>query len=133
MLKVTTWSPDTCKCVLEYSWDTDTPQDQRVHSPHTVALACSVHQGMDLNIHHSKVLLENQGKNVAILKVSKTDPSLEKIDADGNKSPDLSKIQYEFDANRKLKIILVGADAMKKSQAKKALDDHFGKDVVNLG
>ena len=30
-VKTTRWSPDTCGCVLEYSWDDALPQEARVH------------------------------------------------------------------------------------------------------
>jgi hypothetical protein len=30
--KITTWSPDTCKCTISYAWDDQDPPETRVHS-----------------------------------------------------------------------------------------------------
>ena len=32
----TQWSPDTCGCVVTYTWDRDIPQEQRVHTPNKI-------------------------------------------------------------------------------------------------
>ena len=30
-MKITRWSPSTCKCVIDYEWDRDLSEDQRTH------------------------------------------------------------------------------------------------------
>jgi hypothetical protein len=32
MKKLTRWSPDTCKCEIDYAWDTDDHEDHRRHT-----------------------------------------------------------------------------------------------------
>ena len=73
MLKTTTWSPDTCDCTLHYEWDTDTTEDERVHTPVEVSHAghptqrCAKHSHhADVHALHQAVLAENQAKNRAI-------------------------------------------------------------------
>lgn len=33
MIRVNSWSPDTCGCIVLYSWDDAVPAEERVHSP----------------------------------------------------------------------------------------------------
>jgi hypothetical protein len=65
--KVTRWSPDTCDCVIEYSWDDAVPQEQRVHTVSRIVQKCSTHAKLGLSdAHHfAHVLAENQRKNQA--------------------------------------------------------------------
>jgi len=64
--KITTWSPDTCGCVLQYSWDSSVPAEERVHTPHAILTKCAKHsETADIHIHHAQVLEENQRKNKA--------------------------------------------------------------------
>lgn len=43
MLQVTRWRPDTCGCILEYEWDSDETETQRVHRLVNVVNQCSTH------------------------------------------------------------------------------------------
>ena len=63
--KFTTWHPDTCGCVLVYSWDRDTTEDERVHTPETFE-GCKHHQGLELHNGHAMVIEENQRKNLVV-------------------------------------------------------------------
>ena len=67
-IKITRWFPDTCSCALEYSWDPDTTEDERVHTPHKVIDTCPHHDHLraDLHGHHAAVQGENSHKNLAI-------------------------------------------------------------------
>lgn len=64
-MNVTRWSPDTCKCVFEYEWDSDLSADSRVHTLKNVVNACSEHQILKNNSanHYAGVLDENVRKN----------------------------------------------------------------------
>lgn len=42
-IKVTTWHPDTCECVLQYEWDTEHSEDQRVHKALPSIKRCELH------------------------------------------------------------------------------------------
>ncbi len=39
----TRWKPDTCGCIVEYTWDSDLPEDKRVHTVHSVN-TCKEHK-----------------------------------------------------------------------------------------
>ncbi len=41
-IRTTRWSPDTCGCVVEYSWDDTVAADQRAHTTTRVA-PCAAH------------------------------------------------------------------------------------------
>lgn len=76
MLKQTQWSPDTCKCVLIYEWDTDTKEADRVHTP-VSGTPCAAHaEYTDTTEHHAAVLKENQTKNQAIEEACQAVPRL---------------------------------------------------------
>ncbi len=62
-VNITRWSPDTCGCILEYSWDSSVPVENRVHSPEKIVEACPDHQGHNIEDHHSIVVGESQMKN----------------------------------------------------------------------
>jgi hypothetical protein len=133
MLKVTTWSPDTCKCVIEYSWDSDNPQAEV--QPHGIVKACEAHKGHDVTTHHTKILKENKDKNRAINKLCESFPALKKKDADGNDVPDLSKISFSHDANRKLKLSVKGLSNDKpanKNKAKSDIESVLGAGTVDV-
>jgi hypothetical protein len=65
MINTTRWSPDTCGCVLEYSWDTESPPATRIHTAHIVHQACPFHAAADKDAHLAAVTTENQHKNRA--------------------------------------------------------------------
>jgi len=60
----TRWSPDTCSCVIEYTWDSTVSEDQRVHTLNTIS-KCPQHQALSDNIAYSTILDENPRKNIA--------------------------------------------------------------------
>lgn len=65
MLTVTRWSPDTCACVIEYEWDTETTEDNRIHKFHRVE-KCSEHSGVVEDNHvFLHVLKENRSAMAA--------------------------------------------------------------------
>lgn len=72
MKKVTTWRPDTCDCELHYEWDTDHPEDSRVHTPVEVhphghgTKRCPLHSHHgDVHDLHNAVVAHNRAKNKA--------------------------------------------------------------------
>lgn len=96
-LKVTRWSPDTCGCKIDIEWDTDNPN---VHT-HNLITACPAHSGKS----GSDILVENQTKNIAIQAVAESEVKLAKLTDDGKTTPNLDKLSYSFDQDRKLTII----------------------------
>ena len=75
MKKITVWTPDTCRCEVHYTWNTDDPPETRVHTAHEATRGCPHHQGT----HHevfAKVLAENQKKNRVLGLVAEKFPEL---------------------------------------------------------
>jgi len=66
VLNITRWSPDTCDCVIEYSWDTTEPEAIRTHTLSNFINVCSFHQSLaDNTTRWNTVLEENPRKNIA--------------------------------------------------------------------
>ena len=42
-INTTRWSPDTCQCVIEYTWDDSVAQDQRAHNYSKHVNLCPIH------------------------------------------------------------------------------------------
>ena len=85
VIHTTRWAPDTCGCELEYEWDTDTPEDARVHTFKKVVKACEAHtpvvpkgaRAIDASKEvYNAVLEENQRKNQALTKALEARPEL---------------------------------------------------------
>jgi len=84
VINTTRWSPDTCSCELEYSWDTESSEDTREHIFKRVVKTCDAHMPVvprGLKAEKAKqvydtVLEENQRKNQALGKALETRPEL---------------------------------------------------------
>jgi hypothetical protein len=75
-MQKTRWRPDTCGCVLEYTWDSDLPQESRTHTVHSVA-KCPAHSTLTIEEAWGQVKDENETKNQAIGLLVKEHPELE--------------------------------------------------------
>ena len=62
-IQITRWSPDTCDCVIDYSWDSTTSEDDRIHAHHQSIKTCTSHAGITGSDHHNIIVRENQSKN----------------------------------------------------------------------
>jgi len=66
-IKETVWHPDTCtnpSCIMVYSWDTDLPDNLRVHTFVRADRICSVHQSLlTESLAYTTALGDNQRKN----------------------------------------------------------------------
>lgn len=67
-MKVTRWSPDTCRCVFEYEWDETTKEDNRTHTLKTVVNRCSEHALADQALFDA-VIDENKTKNAVVTEI----------------------------------------------------------------
>jgi len=84
VINTTRWSPDTCSCEVEYSWDTDQPESERQHNFARVVRACEAHKPVvprNTNTERAKqvfetVLEENQRKNQTLGKAFEVRPEL---------------------------------------------------------
>jgi len=65
-IHINQWTPDTCKCTLEFSWDDSNPD---VITPTRIVRACSIHADMAFNDHTDHfnfVQTENKRKNITL-------------------------------------------------------------------
>lgn len=63
---ITNWSPDSCGCIVEYSWDRDTDETNRVHTFHGHSRRCHDHEHLWNEDVYTTVLEENQRKNITL-------------------------------------------------------------------
>src|SRR5437016_3572986 len=80
MMNVTRWSPDTCGCSLEYEWDSESSEANRVHTFKAFLTICENHAGLNLDAsHYLHVLQENQAKNRMLQLILVHVPRLKKL------------------------------------------------------
>ena len=65
-IKTTQWRPDTCDCIIEYSWDDTQSEDTRTHNLSKIVKSCSIHAGNPDTTIWNTVMEENPRKNKAI-------------------------------------------------------------------
>jgi len=76
VIKITRWSPDTCDCVIEYSWDSTTTETNRIHTLDNYVKKCAFHSGLATdNDRWNTVLEENPRKNYALQTVLDNGPA----------------------------------------------------------
>ena len=61
--QTTRWSPDTCQCELEYTWDDSVSETNRVHNFKSIS-KCSVHSAQADQTAYNTVFEENPRKNI---------------------------------------------------------------------
>lgn len=131
MIKTTRWSPDTCECVFEYTWDSDLSETNRSHTLAAVLSTCDAHK-TDLDADkYTKALNENIGKNQAINHIAKNIAGFSKKDPNDIDVPDFDKISFSFDADRKLILSVSGAQGTKNS-VQSSLDGTFGTGKIQV-
>jgi hypothetical protein len=118
VLNVTTWSPDTCDCVIEYEWDDSQDESSRIHIAKAILKDCGLHKKTkDRFEHYDIVMEENTRKNISFGLIQEEEPTLTPNEYD-----------WSFDAKRDLHIKLKRTiDADKKTRTQDKLDKKFGK------
>ena|SRR5215216_381079 len=138
-IQTTTWSPDTCDCELQYSWDDAEPEDTRVHSISFVNRSCNSHRNLLPNaaVTYSCVLDENSKKNKSLQTALENAPN-QLADVftgeDGNTYYQLKNniiFSYNFTGtapNRILNVTFVGATLtnQQKNTIQNKLNQIFG-------
>ncbi len=121
MIRTTTWRPDTCECVLEYSWDNATSEASRAHSFVRVVSFCPAHSllaGVSL---YNAVVSENQRKNRTYAIAEALLVSL---------TPE-SWLRY-YDSARVLQVVIPNLTTLQKNQLQSACDTAFGAGRVKI-
>lgn len=121
MIRSTTWRPDTCECVLEYSWDDATSEASRAHSFARIVSPCPAHSLLAGANLYNAVVSENQKKNrtydiAAALLTSLTPESW----------------LWYYDTARVLQVVIPNLTAPQKNQLQSACDAAFGTGRVNI-
>ena len=70
------FSPDTCSCIIEYSWDDAVPEASRTHSVDNVVSKCAAHTSLsNPSDVWNTIQVENPRKNHAIKEILDRAPS----------------------------------------------------------
>ena len=121
MIRTTTWRPDTCECVLEYSWDDATSEASRAHTLTKVVKSCPAHSllaGVGL---YDAVVSENQRKNRTYA-IAETQL--------GSLTPE-SWLWY-YNSARVLQVVFPNLTTLQKDQLQGACDTAFGAGKVKI-
>lgn len=140
MLKVTRWSPDTCSCILEYSWDDTTSEDTRTHTPTAIVQRCTAHQNLpDTNTHFNGVADENRLKNFSLDEILQNAPSTAWYDIDPQSGQRVFKngviIDYSFSGTTPNRILTLNISGVtltnqQKNTLQQRLNNRFGTGKV---
>jgi hypothetical protein len=121
MIRTTTWRPDTCECVLEYSWDDITSEASRAHSFVRVVSSCPAHSSLAGAGLYSAVVDENRRKNRTYDIAEAQTPSL---------TPE-SWLWY-YDPARVLQVVIPNLTTLQKNQLQSACNTTFGAGRVKV-
>lgn len=136
-INTTTWSLDTCACVLEYEWDDSLPDTSRVHTVTRIISSCAAHStSATIQDHFNIVMDENPRKNNAYQHLIDTFPAqLSSTGAAGGKLKDGITFNFSLSGtapNRVLTISYTGITltAPQKTAIQTALNNRFGSGKV---
>ena len=73
-IKTTRYSPDTCQCVIEYTWDDTQPEATRTHTLSTIS-KCSAHSALGDTTAYNTVFEENPRKNQTLRHILDNSPT----------------------------------------------------------
>lgn len=131
------WSPDTCKCTIEFTWDDTVDPSLRTHNFSRYITKCADHSILADLSGNSCVIDENTRKNFARQLIIDNAPvSFVNIDASGNRSlPVGESISFTVSGtapNRVFGMIFAGATLTSGqiSNVQTKLDTRFGSGKV---
>ncbi len=138
--KITNWSPDTCSCVLQYSWDDTEPEDTRTHTPTNIVQRCSAHASLsDTNTVFNTVMDENPRKNLSLDEILQNAPSTAWYDIDAESGSRVFKkgitINWTWSGtapNRNLTLTFTGVTltTQQRNTLQTRLNNRFGNGKV---
>ena len=131
-IKTTRYSPDTCQCVLEYTWDDTLSETNRTHTLSNYVNKCSAHASLSNTDGWNAVFEENPRKNIARQLSLDNGPTSLYDTVDGTRQLK-STITYNFSwsgvaPNRVLTISFTGVSltTQQKNTIQTALNNRFG-------
>lgn len=133
--QVTRWSPDTCKCIVEYAWDSEHPQETRQHTLHAFVAKCARHAAMPDAEVYARLTDENPRKNKVRALILESVPAVTaaRMEANGEAVIDFhpdKPFAYEFDSDHVLHVTVTGMPAASKRKVQKAADAAHGTNKV---
>lgn len=121
MQQITRWKPDTCECIIEYSWNDAENENIRTYTVHNISRSCFAHVNLADKIQHYEIVKnENTRKNIIFGEILKNVSTVveEITQEDGTRIKKLKpglKYEWSFNADRKLIIDLVGFTLTEKN------------------
>ena len=136
-INTTRWSPDTCACVIEYTWDDSVPDSSRVHTLGNIINKCSDHSSLSNANVYTALTEENPRKNITKQHILDNSPTTALYDiVNGNRQlkPNIF-FNYSFSGtapNRVLTISFTGITLTtnQKNTIQSALNTRFGSGKV---
>jgi len=133
----TKYVPDTCSCVIEYTWDNTLSEANRVHTLSKI-IKCPNHTSLADNTAYSTVLNdENPRKNLALQHILDNSPTTALYDVVGSTRQLKSTLSYNFGfsgtvPNRVLNVSFIGISltTQQKNTIQSALNTRFGSGKV---
>ena len=134
---ITRWHPDTCKCVIEYSWDEDLPAEQRIHTYFSTIKDCPEHSGLGNTI-YDVITEESQRKNKVYGELIKlADVGEDVLNESGDTVRQIKKgltYDWNFDIARNLEVRVLGLNLKiaDKNAIQSFCDFTFGTNKVKV-
>ena len=138
-INTTRYSPDTCGCVIEYTWDTTVPELSRTHTLSNYVTKCAAHASLATDQDRwNCVFEENPRKNQALQNILENSPTTALYDTLSNGSRQLkNSIVFNFSfsgtaPNRVLTLSFTGISLTtnQKNTLQSALNTRFGSGKV---
>ena len=135
-INTTRWSPDTCSCVVEYSWDDSVSAEQRTHELTSIE-KCPVHSSLSDSEAFAAVTDENPRKNNSLQSVLDNGPAtLYDVNADGARilKPNLA-YNFSFSGTPPDRVLTINFSGItlttpQKNAIQNFLNSRFGGKVV---
>lgn len=140
-IRTTRWRPDTCDCIIDYTWDDTLPQDQIVHNVDNITRKCAAHQHLNNNNVFLAVNNENPRRMKALKEILDRAPSgmydIDPIDGVTRRLKPGIDINFSFSGvapDRVITLTLTGYTLTnnQKNTAQTFLDNRFGVGKVIL-
>ncbi len=137
-INTTRYTPDTCQCVIEYTWDSTVPESSRTHTLSNFVNVCSQHQSLPTHQDRwNTILEENPRKNQALRHILDNSPTTALYDiVNGIRElkPDLI-FDFSFSGTPPNRVLTVGFTGLtlttnQKNNIQTFLNNRFGAGKV---
>lgn len=127
-IKTTEWSPDTCECVLRYTWDTDDVKENKTYTGTEVLNACERHSGASSpNATFGQVRADNNAKNNALKVLAQNFPQLTRTTEENDVRLINGAVSYVLRLDRVLELTIPSFSAADKISAAALIATELGE------